>query len=187
MKSTFYLFLFSILFSWSTSVVGQSAELPAVERVFGAQIGYLGAWGYGELPLGRKVVARLHAGIDAGVRWGSYYETTDFVLVPVVGVSPRWYYNWDKRTNKGKRTERNAANFLSLPITYHPGWFTFRDEPGVSADKGISIIPTWGIRRNLGKHLNFEAGVGFGYSLRWFRFDNRRSRGALWIPLRIGF
>ncbi|WP_116108569.1 hypothetical protein [Lewinella sp. IMCC34191] len=186
MKSLFYPVIFSILFL-SNFAHAQSAEAGAVERVYGAQIGYLGAWGYAELPLGRQVVARLSAGMDAGVRWGSYYETTDFALVPVIAASPRWYYNLDKRMRKDKWTARNAANFFSLPVTYHPGWFTITDERGIGADKGISIIPTWGIRRNLGKHLNVEVGFGFGYSLRWLQFDNRRSRGAIWIPLRIGF
>ena len=187
MKSAVYAVLFGFL-AFSTSAVGQSAEAGAVERVYGVQLGYLGAWGYGELPVGRKVVARLHAGIDAGVRWGSLYETTDFALVPVLGVSPRWYYNWDKRTSKEKRTERNAANFLSLPITYHPGWFTITDEPGTAADKGLGLIPTWGIRRNLGKHLNFEVGVGIGYRVRWLDFGVQRFGDvAAWVPLRIGF
>ncbi|MGB3801943.1 MAG: hypothetical protein WA952_19140 [Lewinella sp.] len=186
MKSPFYLLILSSFFL-SAIASGQSSEEASVDRVYGAQIGYLGAWGYAELPIGRKVVARLSAGMDAGVRWGSVYETTDFALVPVIGAGPRWYYNLDKRMGKEKRTDRNAANFLSLPITYHPGWFMIADEPGFGADKGVSIIPTWGIRRNLGEHLNFEVGFGFGYSLRWFRFDNRRSRGAIWIPLRIGF
>ncbi|MBZ9652735.1 hypothetical protein [Psychroflexus montanilacus] len=27
----------------------------------------------------------------------------------------------------------------------------------------IKITPKWGIRRSLGKHLNYEAGIGFGY------------------------
>lgn len=175
------------LFLIPNLVSAQSPSGWAVERIYGAQIGYLGAWGYAELPVGRKVVARLQAGLDAGVRWGSRYETTDFVVVPVLAVGPRWYYNLDKRTTQGKRTHRNAANFVSLPLTYHPGWFSLADERNIAADWGLSIIPTWGIRRNLGKHLHFEAGFGFGYSLRWFNPENRRSRAAIWIPLRIGF
>jgi len=27
----------------------------------------------------------------------------------------------------------------------------------------ISIIPTWGIKRNIGNHFNYEAGFGVGY------------------------
>ena len=183
MKSTIYAVLFGLFLSFSTSAVGQSAEAGAVERVYGAQIGFLGAWGYAELPVGRSVVARLEAGLNAG-----YYRSNDmFTGAPVISAGPRWYYNLGKRAAKEKRIAGNAANFLSLPIAYHPGWFTLSNVEGTYTDKGMTILPTWGIRRNLGKHLNFEAGVGFGYSLRWFRFDNRRSRGALWIPLRIGF
>ena len=120
MKSAVYAVLFGFL-SFSTSAVGQSAEVGAVERVYGAQLGYLGAWGYAELPLGRSVVARLEAGLDAGYRGGSFFKENIVVGALVISAGPRWYYNLDKRVAKEKRTAGNAVNFLSLPITYHPG------------------------------------------------------------------
>ena len=162
--------------------------MGAVERVYGAQLGYLGAWVYAELPLGRSVVARLEAGLDAGYRGGSFFKENIVVGAPVLSAGPRWYYNLDKRVAKEKRTAGNAANFLSLPITYHPGWFTLSNVEGTYTDKGITVLPTWGIRRNLGKHLNFEVGVGIGYRVRWFDFGVQRFGDvAAWVPLRIGF
>ncbi|MCB0470165.1 MAG: hypothetical protein KDC51_06205, partial [Flavobacteriaceae bacterium] len=35
----------------------------------------------------------------------------------------------------------------------------------------ISIIPTWGIRRNIGSHFNFETGIGIGY-VHYFNKEN---------------
>ncbi len=156
-------------------------------RVYGAQIGFLGAWGYAEFPLGRRIVARINAGLDGGIWGGSSIDGATLAIVPVIEAGPRWYYNLDKRALKEKRTDRNAANFLSLPVSYHPGWFTLSNEEGTSINQGITILPTWGIRRNLGRHLNFEVGAGLGYRTEWNDFGYRDNSFAAWIPLRIGF
>ena len=37
------------------------------------------------------------------------------------------------------------------------------EKNNVSASGSISLIPTWGIRRNLGKHFEYEMGIGVGY------------------------
>ncbi|PPK84569.1 hypothetical protein CLV84_3731 [Neolewinella xylanilytica] len=184
MKSHSYLLFFSFL-CFSNWANGQSAESPAaVESVYGAQIGFFGVWGYTELPLGRSVVARLEAGLDAG-----YRRSNDMLTgAPVIAAGPRWYYNLDKRAAKEKRIAGNAANFLSLPIAYRPGWFTLSNGDDAYTDKEITLLPTWGIRRNLGKHLNFEVGVGIGYRVRWLDFGVKRFGDvAAWVPLRIGF
>ncbi|TXD53061.1 MULTISPECIES: hypothetical protein [unclassified Polaribacter] len=57
-------------------------------------------------------------------------------------------------------------------------------------ENSISLIPKWGIRRNLAKYFSYEAGVGVGYirfiNQKYFRtFDNNGI--AIDLHLRIGY
>ena len=54
----------------------------------------------------------------------------------------------------------------------------------------FSIVPTWGIRRQIGKHFNYETGIGIGY-IHFFNptnisFDNEADL-ALNLHLRLGY
>ena len=52
---------------------------------------------------------------------------------------------------------------MSLKTSYHPDWFVISNVNNVQIRSDISIIPTWGIRRNVGKHFTYESGIGIGY------------------------
>ena len=49
-------------------------------------------------------------------------------------------------------------------MSYHPDWFVISKDGSIPIVSDISVIPTWGIRRNIGKHFNYEAGIGAGYT-----------------------
>ena len=55
----------------------------------------------------------------------------------------------------------------------------------------MSIIPKWGLRRNIAKsNLNFEVGVGFGYRfyfLKQYGYSKNDGETALDLHLRIGY
>jgi hypothetical protein len=60
----------------------------------------------------------------------------------------------------------------------------------VSIISDISIIPTWGIRRNIGAHFNYEVGAGFGYRYIFAKdagYYSNESEAAANLHLRIGF
>ena len=139
-------------------------DLSVEKSIFGAQIGLLGVWVHNEFRMSNELAFRTELGFDSGIWYqdGGYYSNYGFVMAPVISVEPRWYYNMKKREGKEKRLDGNAFNFLSLWISYHPDWFVFSNED-VDLVSDISFIPSWGIRRNLGKHFNFETGAGIGY------------------------
>jgi hypothetical protein len=81
----------------------------------------------------------------------------------VIVIEPRYYYNLQKRAKDAKRIDGNSGNFIALKASYHPEFALFNaDDAPVVSD--FAIIPTWGIRRNIGDHFNYEAGLGVGYS-----------------------
>ncbi len=144
-------------------------DVSVEKSTFGTQVGLIGIWLYNELKLSDQVAFRSEIGIG-GV------NTTN--IVPIVALEPRWYYNLNERANKGKRIDGNSGNYVSLRTSYHFRSVLEAEENDVNR---IFIAPTWGIRRNLGKHFNYEVGVGGGLGYR------REIVFSPYVNLRIGY
>lgn len=140
-----------------------NAQEAKVEKsVFGVQTGVLGLWVNNESRLGNKFVLRSEIGFDAGFWANSFYDESGYLIAPVFIVEPKYYYNLAKRLEKGRNISDNGANYLSIKTSYHPDWFVVSNYKDLSVISDISIVPSWGIRRNLGKHFNYELGLGLG-------------------------
>lgn len=172
------------------------------ESVTGLQISPLGAWAYHEFKLSDEFALRAEAGINASIWGGSQYDGINYIFAPAISVEPRWYYNLKKRVDKGRNIKGNSANFLSLKINYMPDWFVLNANSDYTwngyqvvdynINNEMSIVPTWGIRRALGKYFDYEAGFGLGYGYRFTYKENGytikgNGRIATNAHLRIGF
>ena len=168
------------------------AQNTSVEKsIFGLQTGVLGIWAYNEAKLSNTIALRTELGFDFGIWESTFYDDYDspFLLTPVIVVEPRFYYNLKKRSENSKPTDGNSGNFIALKMGYHPelALFNTDDAPLVS---DFSIIPTCGIRRNLGKHFNYEAGLGAGFSYTFAKragYLENKSEMELNMHLRIGY
>lgn len=109
-------------------------------------------------------------------------------MTPVITLEPRLYYNLNKRVKKSRSIDGNSGNFISLKTSYHPDWFIISSSDDVHVISDILIVPTWGIRRNLGKHFSYEAGIGIGYV---YYFSNKyvadEGEVAGNLHLRVGY
>lgn len=155
----FNVLLITFLLTGSLAI---AQDLSVEKSIFGAQIGLVGIWAHNEFRMSNELAFRTEVGLDSGIWYEDYNGDFGFLMAPVIAVEPRWYYNMKKRESKGKRLDGNGFNFLSLRISYHPDWFVISSED-VNFVSDISFVPSWGIRRNLGKHFNFETGAGIGY------------------------
>jgi len=144
------------------SKLTNAQEAKVEKSVFGIQTGVLGLWVHNESRLADKFVLRTELGFDAGIWANSFYDQTGFLMAPVFVVEPKYYYNMAKRLEKGRSVSDNAANYLSIKTSYHPDWFVVSNYDNINVISDISVIPSWGIRRNLGKHFNYELGLGLG-------------------------
>ena len=108
-------------------------------------------------------------------------------MTPVISIEPRWYYNLTKRDSKGKNTSFNSGNFVSVSIGYSPDWIIFSTTDNLTIDNVITIIPTWGIRRNIGKHFNYEVGGGIGYAYSFKNNGYAENDVAYNLYLKIGY
>jgi hypothetical protein len=168
-----------------------NAQNVSVEKsVFGIQTGFLGIWGHNESRLSNTITLRSELGFDSGIWGGDFYDGTGFLLTPVLTLEPRFYYNLNKRNSKSKNITNNSGNFISLKTSLHPDWFVISNYKDLSIVSDISFIPTWGIRRSLGTHFNYEAGLGIGYRYIFAKnagYDSNESEVAGNLHLRIGY
>lgn len=172
------------------NITAKSQTTTVEKSTFGIQTGLLGLWIHNEARLSSQIALRSELGFDSGIWGGDFYEKTGYVFAPVLTAEPRWYYNLKKRAGKSRRIDGNSGNFLALKTSYHPDWFVISNYDNVSVVSDISIVPTWGIKRNIGTKFNYEAGIGAGYVYFFGKhagYVENKSDVALNLHLRIGY
>lgn len=175
----------------SQNLNNENSEIASVEKaVFGIQTGFAGLWVHNELKLSNQMALRTELGLDAYDK-DDFYPDTGFLLATVLTLEPRWYYNLNKRKDRLKSISGNSGNFFSLKssLRLEDLLIEFGDD-NVEMVNNLSIVPTWGVRRNLGQHFNYEAGAGIGY-VHFFAkdagFAKDKGEVALNLHLRIGY
>lgn len=156
------------------------------KSIFGIETGFLGFWVNNENRLIYNLSLKSELGLDAGFFGGASDTKIGTVLVPVVTLEPRYYYNIDKRARHNKTTSNNNANFVALNLKYQPNLFIISNND-VDAVSNISIIPKWSIRRSIGNHFHYETGFGLGYRYFLEKTYNEKGETAVDLHLRIGY
>lgn len=90
-------------------------------------------------------------------------DESDFGIFPVFQSEYRYYYNFKKRAEKGKKTSENSANYLTLIANIRGGNSVIGDLD-LTEDFGVFVGPAWGLQRvyNSGIKLNLALGAGYG-------------------------
>lgn len=152
--------------------------------VFSAKAGLIGAWISYEKALTSELTLQGEIGYEGGIFYNSMVDDqVNYVLTTALSLEGRYYYNFNRRIEKGKKTFHNAANFLALETTYTPDWGTSSNSENVAVLKTFSIIPKYGLRRNLSKKINFEFSAGPGYQ--WV--ENGNHGVTLGLDVNFGF
>ena len=132
-----------------------------------------------EYALGTKcsVVGRL--GLQSGLGYNSTFGTR-YTIHPGISIEPRYYYNLQKREQKGKRTNKNSANYLALTSWYILDPIVEHNSTGNSL---FLIAPNWGIRRVYGNAFLLEFNTGISYSIDEYKTEDWN----LLLNLRVGY
>ncbi|MFD2585991.1 hypothetical protein ACFSQJ_03565 [Croceitalea marina] len=101
------------------------------------------------------------AALQFGARGGSD-RGFDWALIPAFNASYKYFYNLNRRKEKGKRIRGNSGNFIALNNT------TFLNETiignlNVTGGYFGQLGPVYGIQRTYSKGFNFSLKMGFGY------------------------
>lgn len=169
------------IFLFCLSLKAQNAGVE--KSIYNIQTGFLGIWINNEYRLLNEFSLRSEIGFDGLINGCSSCDTK-YGLTPVLILEPRWYYNIAKR-NLRNRGVNNSANFTAVTFRYNPDWFVISNVDNARIYDQISIIPKWGLRRNIGSsNFNYEAGIGIGVR---FYLNENLSETAADLHLRIGY
>ncbi|HUH17786.1 hypothetical protein [Albibacterium sp.] len=140
------------------------AQSPILKKnVTGVQIGLFELDAYHEIRIANKASLRTDVLLFPAIWGGELYDNqSGFALYPAFTLTPKYYYNINRRVKKDKNIKNNAANYLGLQIRYMPGW-VFSNHKNMNLPDQINFIPTYGFRRNFLNNFNYEFKTGFGY------------------------
>lgn len=165
--------------------IGFAQEANVEKSRSGIQTGLFGVWFHNETRLSGSIALRTEVGLHAGIWGGDFYDKTGFLLSPALTIEPRYYYNLNKRLSNSKNIKGNSGNFLALDLSYFPSGMEITNDDAVSIMSSFLVVPTWGIRRQVGKHFVYEAGTGFG--LRKQLDGNKETESYFKLHLRVGY
>lgn len=134
-----------------------------------------------ELAVSKNATVDAVLGLGFGYHDASYLEEPEYGIYPYLELQYRYFYNFDKRMQKGKKTSENSANYIAAVGLISSG------EPiigNMQLDNGYSgfVGPAWGLQRvyNSNFKLNLTLGLGYG-------FNNGDSYLAPRISIQLGF
>ncbi|RKR85168.1 hypothetical protein BDD43_5429 [Mucilaginibacter gracilis] len=165
------LLLFCIPFLISTGLFAQdtTSYLKAKQLKINAEV-IGGSFSY-EAKVSQTNTMYFEAGAQYGI---SYRYSSDFgndyryAFSPLISIEGRHYYHFKERIAKHKDINNNASNFWFLRTGY-----TFKplsQTAGYTFSDALSVMPGWGIQRNLGTHFSME--VQLGVPVNYYPADN---------------
>lgn len=140
-----------------------SQENKKAEDIFGLKAGLIGGWVSYEKAINESFTLNSEIGYEGGFLKGSN-DKVDYVFTTIFSLEPRYYYNFNKRQEKGKNTNNNSANYISSEIFYVPDLLSSTNRENLDVNKSFGIIPKYGLRRSISKNLIFEFAIGIGYA-----------------------
>lgn len=102
------------------------------------------------------LVSRVGVAFSGG--YGGRHVGWLFDYYPMIGISPRYYYNLDERARDGKDTRYFSGNYVSFFTRIYLNKIAHQHE-----SNEYLFGPVWGIQRNLG---HFQYGLHAGAGIR---------------------
>ena len=133
-------------------------QLKKVHHVHSIKATVIGLSYSYELPVTRRTVINFEPSL-VGVLGSNFFSNNFWLITPVIRLEPRWYYNYLRRSEKGKKTINNSADFIALTAGYQPPISVGHN---ASALQSFSLIAKWGMKRAIGNHFFFGIAVGAG-------------------------
>lgn len=160
-NKTLLLFLAFGMMGFAVNAQRISEPSPSTIPLHKIKLSLLGLTYQWEKPISRIAVFTAEAGVAGGFSFTMskfYGSDFNYLVVPTAGLGYRNYYNLDRRSQKGKNTNNNTANFFSAELFgYGPTIFASH---GGSSKHSSGISVNWGMQRNLSPKVNFEWQVG---------------------------
>jgi hypothetical protein len=159
-KNIFVICFLSILLLPSY-LLGQQAE-DVEQGIF--KINFLPISASYEMRVGQYQTMMLEPG--AGFEYSYSSDNTYWNFSPNLGIHYRYYYNFDARNEKGRRTAKNSVNFVGAysRINIYTNYADFGENS--EGYKFMTFGPVWGIQRNYKSH--FSLGLMLGPAISFY-------------------
>jgi hypothetical protein len=159
-RTIIFLLLFSGRFF---SSVGQEARADTqLTRLIKIELGGQGLGFTYEPRLSNKMTLAISVGLGGG------YDISEGSLEVNYGepalyfsLTPKYYYNRQKRIDKGKETLLNTGNYIGMRVKVVA---ESDDEVSASYFEGLLANLHWGMQRALGERWTFNFHIGAGYA-----------------------
>ena len=166
-RSITFLTLFTGQFLWS---FGQDPKSDAkISSLIKFDLGGQGVGLTYEPRISNKMTADISAGLGGGHDIGEgFFEINYGYPAFYFSLTPKYFYNRQKRIDKGKKTLFNSGNYVALRLKYVAANSRPVDIYGNSSLNVYrnSILGNlhWGIQRAMGQHWTFSFHIGAGYA-----------------------
>ena len=154
----------TFLLTPSLFILGQSSDVNKLRNLVKLDLGLQGIGFTFEPRVGKNTTIDLSAGIGGG-----YNISTDDLTYEVditnpalyFSVTPKFFYNRQKRIEKGKASLLNAGNYIGLRIKYTTKGLSENSE----IYDALLMNVHWGLQRTLGIKWSFMTHIGAGYAM----------------------
>ena len=120
----------------------------------------LGGQGLGltyEPRLSDKILLDISGGVGPGYDIGEGFLEVNYAYPAMyLSLTPKYYYNRQKRIEKGKESQLNSGNYIGIRIKYVGANDYYRNSMLANLH--------WGMQRALGRRWTFNFHVGGGYA-----------------------
>ncbi|AWG20055.1 hypothetical protein FFWV33_00225 [Flavobacterium faecale] len=152
------LVIYTIVFLFAKLGIAQTVKVS--ERLFKVNIlspglGY--EWGVG---------SNSTFNVDMNLSLGGVNDNNGqlkVLAVPFVRGQYRFYYNLDKRLDKGKSITGNSGGFVAPSISYYGK--PINDDFHISTLDGFTAGAVWGFQKTYKSGVNLGANAGLGYNI----------------------
>ncbi|CAM3614621.1 hypothetical protein ZORO111903_09685 [Zobellia roscoffensis] len=132
-----------------------------------------------EKGLGKNTTATIEFVAGFGLRGCSGCET-DFGIFPTFRGQFRYYYNMDRRLDKGKNISGNSGNYIAMLMVYQDENPIFGDLE--LAESVFGVGPVYGLQRTYRRGFFYRLEGGVGY------FETESEDGlGLFLGARVGW
>lgn len=154
------LFLAGTLFFSTSAIFGQQTNAQTENQLTANLIMPSLEW---EISTGEKSTVDFTAGTAFAYRRSG--SQSGYALFPVFNAEYRYYYNLNKRMERGRKTSDNSGNYFGA-ISSITGGNPILGSLTNAADYEVFIGPSWGLQRayNSGFKWNLSLGAGYGFN-----------------------
>lgn len=120
-----------------------------------------------EQPISHKFTVKLSAVVAPNFMYSSSMlngrSNLAFIPTALISTEGRYYYNFLKRSEKGKNISRNSANYIGVPGSYGLSFQTFYFEDGSRIRTTTQVYDfgiVWGLQRNYQNRFSLDFNIG---------------------------